>query len=460
MKYHFIYPDVGTDYYPSVHHGLAQLASILKTDGKQVSLHHVRKEPKPTDILKAIDREKPDIIGFTAMSNQIGYVRLWSKWIKGKYDIPIVCGGVHATLCPEELLDVDSVDAVCVGEGDRAILDSNFWVKQNGNVAKGKPYPLVENLDELPFPDYGLFDIGGMMRARNGNFAVMVSRGCPFQCAYCSNHALRESQKGLGRYFRYRSVDNTIALLKDLVGKYPIKSFSFADDIFGINRKWVFEFCEKYPKVIGLPFECNLRVETATKELLKALKSANCIKVEFGIESGNEKMRREILNRQMSNQQIIDAFENAHKLGIKTRAYNMVGLPYETVDMIKETIDLNRRVNPDQIGVFYFYPFKGTKLREVCEKEGWLDGKETTSYISQSILNLPTISKKELKSLHSEFYRLMINQELKSYNTVMRLMLKVVVFTLKILTNGNEGGIIRGMYLKLFPILQALKGSK
>lgn len=458
MKYHFIYPDVGTYYYPSVHHGLAHLFSVLEYGGHQVSLHHIKKEPKAKEILTIVGREKPDFVGFTVMSNQIEYVKKWSKWIKEEYDIPIICGGVHATLNPEELLNTDFIDKVCVGEGEQAFIYNSFWIKRNGYIERGKPHRLIENLDELPFPDYDLFDCSQMLKARNGNFAVIVSRGCPFDCSYCSNHALRERQKGLGKYFRYRSVDNVMRQLEMLIDKYPIRSFSFADDIFGINKEWVLEFCDKYPQEIGLPFECNLRAETATKELLQILKGANCVKVEMGIESGCSWMRREILNRKMSNNQIIKAFGNARKLGIKTRAYNMIGLPYETPEMVRETINLNKEANPDQVAVFYFYPFKGTKLYDVCKKEGFIGDRQATSYVAESILDLPTITRKELGELYNEFYWYMISLEIQSYQFVIRNLFKVVGIVVMYLTGKNGIRIIRYLYIRLFGVFQLLKG--
>jgi len=457
MKYHFIYPDIRTGYYPSTHHGLAQLFAILKANKHEVSLHHVKKEPKQIEIISRVKDESPDIVGFTTMTNQVKYVELWSRWIKQVYNIPIVCGGVHATLNPEEILAIPSVDMVCVGEGDRAIIDRHFGTKKNGSIVKSMPYPLVQSLDELPFPDYSLFDCGNMLKARNGDFAVMVSRGCPYSCYYCCNSALRERQNGLGKYFRYRSVKNTLEMLIVLLANYPIRSFSFADDIFGIDKEWVYEFCESYPRIIGLPFSCNLRVETASLELLEALKTANCIEVEMGIESGSYWMRREVLNRSMSNQKIIDAFENAHRLGIRTRAYNMIGLPYETPDMVRETISLNKCVSPDDVAVFYFFPYRGTRLHDVCQEEGFLTGKQATGYVAESILKLPTISVKELKDLHDEFYRYIVMRKSRLYGAFLGSLLRCIGVLLRLITFGNEIKIMEWGYLRLFPLFQKLR---
>jgi radical SAM superfamily enzyme YgiQ (UPF0313 family) len=459
-KIHFIYPDINTGYIPNVHHGLAQIISVLKANGQEVSLHHVTKEPKIQDIIRPIIIGDPDYVAFTIMENQLEYVKKWVEWIK-KYCVknplemkgvsrlilggepklkPIIVGGVHATLNPEEIFEF--ADIVCIGEGEYPILKllqgkkdiKNLWFK---GQPKPELRPLTNNLDELPFPDYSLFDMGKILKKTDGTFAVIASRGCPMSCSYCANHALRETYKGLGTYFRFRSVKNTISMLEYYLLKYPqIKHFTFADDIFGINREWVKEFSYKYHSV---GFDCNLRVEMVDEDLLLDLKSADCSMVELGIESGNEQIRSEVLNRKMTNEQMVNAFDMAHKLGLKTRSYNMVGLPFETAVNIQETIALNKRCNPDEVAVFYFYPYRGTKLYDVCKKRGFLTDKKTTSYTSESVLNLPTISKRELKKLYNEFMRFAISRRVK-------FPLNVIAYFLRLITLGNEVKVIQRGY--------------
>lgn len=454
MKYHLIYPNINTGYFNGVHHGLAQLISILKKNNHGVSLQHISKIPNKKQLLSVIEKEKPDMIGFTVIENQLGFVRQWVEWIKQDLDIPIVCGGVYATLNPEELLSDKNIDYVCVGEGDKAILNKNYWFKHNGGIAHGIPYKF-ENLDDLPFPDYDLFNIEQMIKQRNGEFAIQVSRGCPYQCSNCSNEALKEAQKGLGQYFHYRSVKNTLDMVEYYKGRYNnINHITFADDVFGINKEWAFDFCEQYRKRFKISFDCNLRVEMVTEELLRLLKGAGCNKVEMGIESGNEYIRNEILNRKMTNQQIINAFENAHKVGLMTRAYNMVGLPYETPERIKETIELNKKIKPDEVAVFYFYPYKGTKLYDICKEEGLLSNKQTTNYVDKSILNMPQITQYQLSRLYNEFYRFVINQQLKDYPIYLRVLYLLVCYLLEGFTMGNEIRIIRKMYIKMANILK------
>ncbi|MFC1870562.1 B12-binding domain-containing radical SAM protein, partial [Chloroflexota bacterium] len=401
MKVHFIYADVSTYYYPGVHHGLASIAGVLKSHGHLLSLHHVKKEPSKKEILDIIRRESPDLIAFSAVTNQIGYVDTWSKWIKQEFSIPTICGGIHATLYPEEVIAFVGIDMVCRGEGEYPLLEladnpartdiANLWLKRNGEIIKNPLRPLISSLDDLPYPDYALFDCETILADRNGDFAILASRGCPFSCTYCCNHALRKIQEDKGKYFRLRSVDNVLRELELLTDKYPIRHLSFADDIFGVSRDWALEFCEKYPKKFALEFECNARADGIDEELLASLKRANCTQINMGVEAGNEWLRTEVLGRKVPNEQMIKAFDSAHKFGLKTMSYNMIGLPYETPEMIKETINLNKRLAPDRIAIFFFYPYPGTELYEVCRREGFLSEKRSSSYVSESVLNLPTI---------------------------------------------------------------------
>jgi len=186
VKIHFIYPDVSTYYYPSVHHGLASVSSVLKSRGHLASLYHVKKEPSRNEILDTIQREHPDIIAFSSVTNQIGYVDIGSKWIKQEFTIPIICGGIHATLYPEEVIGFDGIDMVCRGEGEYPMLElandlghtdiKNLWVKGGGDIIKNPLRPLISSLDDLPYPDYALFDCKSILEDRNGDFAILASR--------------------------------------------------------------------------------------------------------------------------------------------------------------------------------------------------------------------------------------------------------------------------------------------
>lgn len=467
MKIHFIYPDVSTYYYPGVHHGLASIISVLKVHGHRVSLFHVKKEPSRSDILGPIQMEKPDIIAFSSVTNQSDNVAKWSKWVKQEVNLPTICGGVHTSLYPEEIISFDGIDMVCRGEGEYPMLDlandpgrtdiKNTWVKKKGEIIRNPLRPLITSLDDLPYPDYDLFDPQQILKDRNGDFAILASRGCPFNCSYCCNHALQKVYEGKGKYLRMQSVDYILGNIASLTAQYPIKHLTFADDVFGLSREWALEFCEKYPEKFNLEFECNVRSDMVNDELLTNLKKAHCTKIDMGVEVGNEKLRTEILHRKMTNEQIINAFDSARKFGIKTLAYNMIGLPYETPDMICETINLNKRLAPSQVAVFFFYPYPGTELYEVCKKEGFLSARHAESYVSESVLELSTVTAKELQELYTEFYKYVIERRIQGLPALLRFPARVTSLVLLKLFGKRAVEVLMKIYLRFFRLFSFLE---
>ena len=163
------------------------------------------------------------------------------------------------------------------------------------------------------------------------------------------------------------------------------------------------EFCTKYKKEIDLPFTCNGRVENIDNRLCNVLKKANCNSIMFGVESGSEKIRKEILNRTISDEMIISAFRNVKRVGIKTFSYNMVGIPYETMDDINKTIELNKKIKPDEVQTTIFYPFPGTELFYLCKKNGWIQDRKIKDYNSESVMIYNHINADELKKARDNF---------------------------------------------------------
>ena len=469
MKVHLIYADVSTSFYPGVNHGLASIIAVLKQHDYDVSLHHVFREPSKEDIMRPIIKENPDLIGFSATTNQILYVDRWSRWIKEDTRIPTICGGIHATLVPGEVLLLPGIDMVCRGEGEYPLLElasrwggdiehiQNLWLKREEKVIKNEFRPLIDPLDNLPYGDYDLFDIDRIMKDMGGEFTLIASRGCPYSCTYCCNHTLKEIQKNKGKYFRVRSVDSLLNEIEHNKSKYSIKWLNFHDDILGLNRKWTLEFCRKYAERFDLGFGCNLRADTVDETLLESLKRAGCTQVSFGVESGNEWLREKILNRKITNEQIISAFDTAHRLGMKTLAYNMIGLPYETPHMVQETIELNKRIASSQVAISFFYPYPLTELWNVCKKEGLISDKQAMSYVTDSVLNLPTMSSREMTRLYTKFYQYAVQRELRSYPSPIRYPALVAIRIICTLLGKPGVLLIKKLHLRFMHALSALK---
>ncbi len=471
-KVHFLYFDIETGYYPGFHHGLAYLIGALRTAGHTVRLSHLSDEKHFVDTKRVWRKDKPDLICLSFTTNQKKYVRKFFQKIKLPRSL-IVAGGVHATLVKEEVLaDFPQIRGVCIGEGEFPLRElckrldkkeeyqdvpSFYWRTKTG-VVKNPVMPL-QDIDSLPFPDYSLFDYRKIISDNGGSFYMMLSRGCPYSCYYCCNHVLREVYPNKSKYVRFASPRRAIEIVKHNLALYPqAQKILFSDDTFTINKLWLDEFCKLYKEEIGLPFLCNARVETVTHETAHNLKTAGCAMVGFGIESGSEWLRSHILNRQHSNQLIRKAFAIVKKHKLKTYVFNIVGLPFETKEMAKETWELNRQLRPDIGRVFYFYPFPGTQLYQLCQTYGFLPEnlENVSGYLETPVLKAVFMSHAEMRAIFQKmhvyfamriiFSKLGISETLETYLFKLILPLRRPLFWL-IAPHGQAG--ILGLFKRL-----------
>jgi radical SAM superfamily enzyme YgiQ (UPF0313 family) len=401
------------------------MSSILKANGHKTSLINID-TLNPEDIMNAVKKEKPDMIGITSVSSQFPHVKHIVKTIKQNEDIFCVIGGVHPTLMPECINDIQA-DALVRSEGEYPMLElakalesgkdhtkiKNVWARHKGKIIRNPVRPLIDDLDSLPFPDREILDYQEMIN-KLGRAKFMFIRGCPFKCTYCSNHALSGLYK-TGNYLRHRSPKNCIDEIREVTSNYRnIKTIVIGADTINANKKWLFDLLERYKKEFKIPFRTIMRANLCDRETFRRLKEAGCDEVFLGIESGNEYIRNTVMNRNMTTQQIKDAFKWAKEYGIKTLGNNIIGLPFETEDMIKDTIKLNAEIDPNLIGLGIFYPYEGTELGDMCRREGLIrDDIDLGNFKERedSILNLPTISRKKILWYYKNFHYLVYKQK-------------------------------------------------
>ena len=230
-------------------------------------------------------------------------------------------------------------------------------------------------MGNLPFLNYDYFDPIHFYRPFDGKKYKMInyelSRGCPYNCTYCVNSTLKEKYKGLGKFRRVKDFHQSIGELEYLINKYNFSFIRFWDDDFtALRNDELKEYAGLYIQRIGLPFLIYARAESINEGKISTLKEMGCKTLAIGIESGNEFIRRKVMNRQVANETIISKFALVKSYGIRVSAYNMIGLPYESRESIFDTIELNRVIDPDSFSVTLLKPYRGTKIRTMCEEQG------------------------------------------------------------------------------------------
>lgn len=417
MKVLLILPKIESDCQWNV--GLAYISAILKENGHKTELFEMSDYLRELPLLfDKLHQWKPLIVGISANSHQFPYAKMLVADIKKNFNTPIFIGGVQAILKPKIIEDIKGLDGVCVGEGELAFLNlinkiesgqnyfdvKNFWFRdKDGHIIQNELDTLIENLDIFPYPDRSIFKYFQEKRKKVVP-RFIFSRGCPFECSYCCNHAFKKKYAGLGKYVRWRSVDKALEEIRLERDTHNFDHFKLDDDTFSLNKDWMREFCEKIAmKRWGLTFECNVRPGTIDEEGMKILKEGGCVMVKIGIESGDENLRKNILNRHFLNEDIVKIFAMARRFGIKTFSFNMIGAPGETRETIMETINLNRKIKPNFMQITAFYPYPDTILGEQCLKNGYIEKEYEDSYMEKSILRLPTISRREIEKSIKNF---------------------------------------------------------
>ncbi|MGD8717619.1 MAG: radical SAM protein [Candidatus Zixiibacteriota bacterium] len=381
--------------------GISSVAAVLQDAGHDVSLIHLIGRPERDEFEARVREAAPDVVGFSSRTTIWPEVRRLAGIVREVSDAPVVAGGVHVTLDPEEVAASPEVDVAVIGEGEYPLLEmcealeagrdyrdvDNLWVRENGGVRRNATRPLLADLDELPLPAYDIYDREILYDVAIDTGPVMLSRGCPYMCTYCCNHQLKQAYPNRKHYARFRSPRRSIEYIENLRATFPnIKYLNITDNILPLEREWFFEFIELYKERVKLPFVCRYRHNLVTRDVLEALVEAGCYLVHFGLESGNDEIRRTIINRQMSDAQIEEAHRLCREVGLPTLTYNMVGLPHENKAKFLDTVKINARVRPNRIVLSVFYPYPHTVLHDLCEREELLAPEfdyESESYLVQ-----------------------------------------------------------------------------
>ncbi len=372
---------------------------------------------------RKVEDFSPDLIAVTVTESTFLLAVSLLKSIE-QFDIPNVIGGVFPTFAPQRAIGFPEVSMICVGEGENAIVDlcekmrhgqdyskvTNLWVKRkDGSIVKnGITRPV--NVDEIPRPDFELFDEERMFRPMYGTMFKMLPiethRGCPYQCTFCNSPAQNDLYGSMtnSAFFRKRDLDlvrDELLYVKNVIGVEYI--YFWADTFFAWSNKEFDQFCEIYADV-KLPFWCQTRVETVTEEKINKLKDVGLHFMTFGMEHGNEKFRADVIKRKYPNEAAVEALKIPAALDVPFAINNIIGFPGETHELAMDTVELNRQFASQQMSCSILQPYSGTALRKVCEDAGYLDPDALCPANSEdTIMNMPQFTSEELRGLRRTF---------------------------------------------------------
>ncbi len=406
--------------------GLGYVASYLKKkfDDIEVKILDCLKEGYNfNDFKNYIVKEKPDVVGTTAFTMEIDAALKCSKIAKDvDKNIMTIIGGPHASNAPEDILKNDNVDFIIRSEAEMPFYklikelkgEKNFKDVPNLGYKKDDEIILneiefLEDLDELPYPDYELMRFHEYPKMyfmkKHPSAPIVTSRGCPFQCTFCSAGKLS------GKKFRFRSAENIMEEIKWLKSKYNIKEFQIWDDNFTVKRDRAIKFCNMLiEENMNLEWWCpnGLRIETLDEELLKKMKQSGCYAMAVGIESGSEKIQKD-MKKFLDLDKAREIINLAKKIGIRTQGFFILGYPTETKEDVLKTIKFAKELPLDRASFSLFQPLVGSEIYENLKKEGRLDkiNLSNCEYSKTSVLP-KGITAKELKNLQRraiiEFY--------------------------------------------------------
>lgn len=384
--------------------GLCSMAAVLEKENHEIRIMDCPvNDYRINHIIDEVKSFRPEVVGIAAITSLAEVTKGICAEIKKECpDITLIVGGPHATIMPKEIAEQMPVDIVLVEEADAKIAEIIADLpkyKEMKIVQCGK----VKDLDTLPYPARHLLDMGkytslpNMYKSSPFVFQLVTARGCPYTCTFCFD------ARGT---FRQRSVANVIGEIKQLIKEYNIKEIAFYDDITTLNKKWMHDFCNALERDnIRLIWSCFTRLNLVDKPLLEHMKKAGCWNIFYGIEAGDQELLDNI-KKQMTLEQMRNAVRLTQEAGIEIRGSFMVGLPGETPEKARKTIEFAIELEPDYAQFSITTPYPGTEIWNNYEKWGSLD-KTFKDYHGWTPVFVPHGYKdrKELMAIHKEAFR-------------------------------------------------------
>lgn len=360
------------------------------------------------NIFASLRKSNPDIIGITCMSTEYLWFLDFIKSLKICFPhVPVILGGVHATIYSHEIPSALPLDYICVGEGERLLVDlirdlknkskdlshiAGLCYKKDGGWIKNSLRDRIPCLDWKE--DRDIYYQRYPQMAGDDLKQFLSGRGCYYNCNFCFNSQINSLYGNDAFKVRRKNPVLFISEINDVLLRYGARSLFFADDIFASDEKWLEEFISYYSASVGLPFMCTARADMITDKIAALLAKARCHTISIGVETGDENMRCEILGKRINNNVLLRASEILHDNKIRLQTSNMFVLPGETAEMAIKTIELNIKMKTKFAFTSFLMPFPNSKMASICQQSGFLKKDYTfkdmpNSFFSKSILDIP-----------------------------------------------------------------------
>jgi anaerobic magnesium-protoporphyrin IX monomethyl ester cyclase len=406
--------------------GLLYIASYIREKNDSLNVKIYDSQVEKRNFFRLLENFKPSIVGITCQSALVYSALKVAEDIKKLYpNTKIIVGGVHPSIRPQDLIKSENIDLVIRGEGEETFLEvcnkiqSGKSLKNvlgitylnDGKMVSTPDRPINKNLDVYPMPALDLIPINKYrispdLRTGARLGLILTSRGCPYNCLFCANKLLTK------RTYRLKSIEGVIEEIEYYIKEYNINQLMIIDDNFAVNRKRTMELCHEFIKR-GYPKKfkwwAEARVDCLDEELLRTMKRAGCTILSFGLESGNQRLL-DYIKKGITIPQIVKAVKLIKKVGIKSRASIILGLPTETRKESLRSIKFAYKLPLDQVRFSIATPFPGTELWDIAIKEGKIDPNNIDwtrlslmgGYTSQGPLYYPEgRSPKEIKRLQT-----------------------------------------------------------
>jgi len=421
---------------------LAYVTAVLEREGYDAKLYDFPAEEWGKDNLRElVQMEQPDVVVLDSTTPSIYSDIDCARIVKEAADCRVIMVGPHATTCPEETLrDAGTtVDVICRGEYDYSVRDVIQCFEQegnlneipgisyveNGSIKHNEDRPLIQDLDELPFPAWHHLDI---MKYFDGQklypyMDIISGRGCPNKCIYCLWPQVMH-----GTTYRLRSPANVVDEMEYDLKHWPkLKQgeFFFEDDTFTVNKKRAEQICDEIiNRGLDVTWSVNARADTADMELFSRMKTAGCRELLVGFESGDQGML-DGMNKHVTLEQSRKFVKHAHKAGLVVHGCFVLGLPGETIETMEKTLEFAMDLNIDTVQFSAAVPFPGTEYYSMCEANGLIKARSWADWLDDgeqsTVIEYPGLSKEEI-----EYY---VDRGLKQFYFRPRYMVKFLLDT-------------------------------